>query len=193
MTSAWLREEQPDVAVERILDAADRAFVELGVSGAGMAKIAEFAGCSRGTLYRYFETRHDLHRAYVERVAHQIMERVGRQLEGIDDPRERLVEGTLRAIREVRRRPGTAAWFEPGVASLAARMSRSSEMVETLTSAFVSKLAGFPGDAGEGRLRARWLVRVIVSLLAMPGESAREERLLVERFVAPVLAPAGRR
>ena len=43
MAGGWLREEEPEAAVGKILDAADKAFVELGVSGAGMAKIAEFA------------------------------------------------------------------------------------------------------------------------------------------------------
>ena len=64
MTSgAWRREEDSGPAVDKILEAAERAFVELGVSAAGMAEIARFAGCSRGTLYRYFENRHALHLA----------------------------------------------------------------------------------------------------------------------------------
>ncbi len=192
MAQAWLREEQPDVAVAKILDAADRAFVELGVSAAGMAEIAEYAGCSRGTLYRYFESRHRLHVAYVNRAAVRIVESVRAGIAGIDDPRRRLVESILRSVREVRRNPGTAAWFEPGVAELAARMSRSSELVETLTAAFVSELQGGRAGDRDGRLAGRWLVRVIVSLLSMPGRSAAEERALVERFVVPGLVPGPR-
>ena len=198
MTGAWGREEQPDLAVEKILDAADKAFGELGVAGAGMAQVAEFAGCSRGTVYRYFPNRHELHMAYVERSALGMVERLHAELAGIDDPRRRLVEGILRSVREVRRNPGTAAWFEPGASGMAARMSRTSEVIETLTTRFVSALLGTgeggTGEGGtgegaaEGRLRARWFVRVIVSLLAMPGESEAEERALVERFVAPALA-----
>ena len=34
---------------------------------------------------------------------------------------------------------------------------------------------------------ARWLVRVIVSLLTVPGGDEAEERRLLERFVAPVV------
>jgi hypothetical protein len=70
---------------------------------------------------------------------------------------------------------------------MAARMSRSSEVIEVLTATFVSELLEPGGPASSRRLGARWLVRVIVSLLAMPGESAAEERALVERFVAPAL------
>ena len=36
-------------------------------------------------------------------------------------------------------------------------------------------------------LAARWVVRVIVSLLIAPGRDDAEERAMVERFVAPGL------
>ena len=38
MKNAWGREERPELAVERILDAAEKAFIELGVSAVGMAE-----------------------------------------------------------------------------------------------------------------------------------------------------------
>ncbi|MDJ0867087.1 MAG: TetR/AcrR family transcriptional regulator [Myxococcota bacterium] len=189
MARGWGREEQPGLAAERILDAAEKAFIELGVSAAGMAEIARYAGCSRGTLYRYFPTRHDLHLAYVERATLAINERLRERFAHIEDPRRRLTEAILGSLQEVRRDPGTAAWFEPGASGMAARMSRSSEVVETLNARFVSALFGAREDDPDGRLRARWLARVVVSLLAMPGESEAEERELVERFVAP-LVPA---
>ena len=43
---AWLREEQADLAVDKILDAAARAFADLGVSRTRMGHIARYAGCS---------------------------------------------------------------------------------------------------------------------------------------------------
>jgi AcrR family transcriptional regulator len=187
VSRGWGREDQPDLAVDRILDAAEKAFVERGVTAVGMADVAEVAGCSRGTLYRYFDSRHALHTAYVNRAAARMLERLRIELASIDDPRERLVEGILRAIREVRRDPGTAAWFEPGAEQIAARMSRSSEVVDGITGAFVSELLGGRSGDRERRLRARWVVRVIVSFLAFPGASPAEERALVERFVAPAL------
>ncbi len=186
---AWLREEQPEVAVERILDAAEKAFIEHGVSATGMARVAEYAGCSRGTLYRYFKTRHDLHVAYVNRTALAIVERVGAQVAPIEDPRKRLVESILASIREVRASPGAAAWFEPSVSGTAARVSRSSEVVEAFTAAFAAEQRGGQRAAAESRLAARWLTRVIVSLLATPGESEAEERELVERYAIAGLLP----
>jgi hypothetical protein len=61
--------------------------------------------------------------------------------------------------------------------------------VDRLTTPFVSELFGTQGRDPESRMRASWLVRVIVSLLALPGDSEEEEREQVERFVAPVLLP----
>jgi AcrR family transcriptional regulator len=193
VSSAWLREEEPGAAVAKILDAADKAFVEVGVAEARMSSIAEYAGCSRGTLYRYFRNRHELHIAYVDRAARVMMQRVQAGLRGIEDPRERLVEAVIGSVREVRRNPGTAAWFEPGVSGLAARMGRSLEVVDRLTTTFVAELFGGQDRDAESRMRARWLVRVIISMLSLPGDGEAEERALVERFVAPVLLPVSRR
>jgi len=187
MASPWSRYDHPDLAVERILDGAEKAFVELGVSKAGMSQIARFSGCSRGTLYRYFETRHQLHEAYIHRATLEIEQRIRAQLTGIEDPRERLVVGVESAVREVRRRPGTLAWFEPGISGTAARMSRSSEAIETISTAFVRQLLGSKGRSADRRVRARWLLRIIVSLLSNPAESEAEERTIIERFVAPGL------
>jgi len=189
MRAGWLREDQPDVAVEKILDAAEKAFIEHGVSGAGMGKIAGAAGCSRGTLYRYFPNRHELHVAFVDRAALRIVERVREQARRSEaaSPTTRLTEFLLASVREVRRDPATAAWFTPGAAGAAARMGRSSEVTESLATAFVARLLGMGGQDPDSRLRARWCIRIVISLLVQPGESEAEERALVERFVAPAL------
>ncbi len=186
MSRAWLREEQADLAVEKILEAAAIAFVKLGVSRAGMADIAKYAGCSRGTLYRYFKTRHELHLAYVNHCALAISDRVRAGLAEIEDPHERLIEGVVRSCREVRAIPGAAAWFEPGDSGIAARMSGGSEVLAAMAGAFVGQLLGRDGDA-EDHMAAHWLIRVMVSLLTIPCESEEEERDLVRRFVAPCL------
>ncbi len=174
-------------AEDRILDGAEKAFERLGVSAAGMAEIAEAAGCSRGTLYRYFENRHALHLAYVKRTGLRIMERVGAEVASIGSPEKRLAAYVLATLREVRARPGTAAWFDPGARGLAARMSQTPEVVETLMEAFAADPERPARRSRERDLRARWLVRAIVSLLADPPGSAREERALVERFLVPSL------
>lgn len=51
----------------RILDAAERCFIERGFHAASMAHIAATAGMSPGLIYRYFNAKHEIVRAIVER------------------------------------------------------------------------------------------------------------------------------
>lgn len=37
--------------------------------------------------------------------------------------------------------------------------------------------------------KARWLVRVLTSLLLLPGRDAADERAMVEEFLVPIMAP----
>ena len=51
----------------RILDAAERCFIERGFHAASMAQIAATAGISPGLIYRYFSAKHKIVQAIVER------------------------------------------------------------------------------------------------------------------------------
>jgi AcrR family transcriptional regulator len=159
--------------IERILDAAGELFERHGVNGVGMAEVAAAAGCSRATLYRYVENRHALHVAFVHREAR----RIGASITATD-----VVDAVMAAIHEVRATPVLAAWFRAGDAGIAAELAGASAVIESLGAAFL----GDPDDP-DVVARACWLVRVIVSLLAVPGESEADERAMLERFVAPVV------
>ena len=169
----WVDRRTP--AVERILDAAGALFAEAGVDAVSMAQIAAASGCSRATLYRYFPDRPALQIAFVQREA----VRVGALV--VDDVAstkgDPLVAGVLSALRHVRANPALLAWFGDRDAAHTADLAQGSEVVEALGLSMAA-------DAEA----ARWLVRVIVSLLTVPGGDEAEERRLVERFVAPVVA-----
>lgn len=188
----WLGTEHGELAAERILDAAGRLFVARGVTATGMGDVARAAGCSRATLYRYFENRAELRSAYVHRAARRIGAEVAGRVDGPPDPHVRLVEAVLDVLARVRADPSLAVWFTADDSALATSIARSSSAIEAMVAAFLGA-----GDAGEGAgadvdldvtARARWLVRVIVSLLAVPGGEEAEERELLRRFVAPVVA-----
>ena len=187
MSGAWLREEQVDLAIDKILEAAARAYADLGVSRTRMGHIAQYAGCSRGTLYRYFKTRGELDLAYINRSARLLSAHLKHALAEIKDPRKRMVEGIMRAVQAVRDSPGMSAWFDPRASGSTARMSHDSQVINTLSVAFVEQVLGSEHHDPETERQGRWLVRVVVSLLTMPGESPEDERMLVERFVAPGL------
>ncbi|MFD1812091.1 TetR/AcrR family transcriptional regulator [Rhodococcus gannanensis] len=181
----WLRDERSEAAAEKILDAAADLFVARGVATTGMSDIAKAAGCSRATLYRYFDGRQALHRAFVHREARKVGDLVAAEVAGVADPADRISAAILSAVRRVRETPTLAAWFAVGDAGIASELASTSEVIEVLGVAF---LAG-SGDVEAKDLprQARWVVRVIVSLLTVPGADADDERAMVEQFVVPAL------
>lgn len=184
-TRSWLDGDYGALAAERLLDAAGELFAERGVAAVGMADVAAAAGCSRATLYRYFASRKDLRTAFVHREARRVGAAVGEELRGIADPVERTLAGVQAAIRRVRLDPTLAGWFRDESSSIAMSMAQSSPVLEAIVS-------GFLGDSAdpETQRRGRWLVRVIVSLLAVPGVDPQDEQAMLERFVPAIVLDA---
>ncbi len=183
----WLAEQRADLAAERILDAAARLFAERGPGAVGMGDIATAAGCSRATLYRYFENRQAVRLAFVHREARRIAARVFAQVETVEDAPEQVVTAMLTAVREVRSDPVLMAWFRPGESGSTGRISQDSEVIEAIAGGLFA--TSVVDREERGRL-ARWLTRVIVSLLAAPGRDEADERAMLEEFVAPLVSRA---
>lgn len=179
--TGWIGDERAQLAAQKILDAAAGLFVERGVGGVGMGEIAAAAGCSRATLYRYFADRGQLHMAFVHREAVRVGEQVAAELRaaGPVDPPEAVTVAVLSAVRRVREAPALAAWFRHDDAATSSGVAQSSTVVEAMGLSMVPD-----------PLAARWLVRVVLSLLTVPGRDDAEERAMVERFVAPAVAAA---
>jgi AcrR family transcriptional regulator len=173
---SWLAEDRGRVAAERILDAAGGLFAERGIAAVSMGDVARAVGCSRATLYRYVADRRELHLAYVHREARRVGALVAAEAAAVRDPERRAGTAILAALRHVRENPSLAAWFGAGDAGATAELAQASPVLEALG----LTLADDP-------LAARWAVRVIVSLLVVPGRDEAEERALVERFVVPGL------
>lgn len=187
-SGSWLSDERGEAAAGKILDAAADLFVVRGVASTGMAEVAKAAGCSRATLYRYFENRRALHRAFVHREARRLGESVAAAVAPIADPRERVTEAVLMSVREVRSTPTLAAWFGLGDSGLASELASTSEVIEVVGTAFLADV--WHADDAEISRRARWSVRAIVSLLTVPGIDDADERAMVEQFLVPVLLPS---
>ncbi|QIS01244.1 TetR family transcriptional regulator [Nocardia brasiliensis] len=186
--SGWLADSRAELASERILDAVRALFMEKGVGGIGMAEVAEAAGCSRATLYRYFDNRQALYVAFAGREARQVVERVWRDPARTEsaDPAQRLLDGLTALLAEVRETPHLAVWFTAENAGIVAQLSNSSAVLDALTVDFVSGLR--PGLSAQAAHRiGRWVVRAMVSLLTLPEESAEEERTMLRTFVLPFL------
>ncbi|WP_111511970.1 TetR/AcrR family transcriptional regulator [Mycobacterium kyogaense] len=183
----WLAAQRTEIAAERILDAAGELFAGQPAATVGMHEIASAAGCSRATLYRYFENREALHTAYVHRETHRIYRELTDELASITDPEQRLVQGMLRCLRMVRENPALASWFTASARPLGGEMAEQSPVIATLTEMFVGSL-GF-GDRVEQR--ARWLVRVLTSFLVFPGRDEGDEAEMLAEFVVPRVVTPG--
>jgi len=114
---------------ERILEAARLCFVKRGFHGASIADIAEEAGMSPGLMYRYFENKHAIVRAIIDRQ----LESGRRVLEEIKSS-EDLVEGILNAIE--RWRSGSADQMSaPLFLEISAEATRDPEIAATVREA----------------------------------------------------------
>ncbi len=190
MPGDWLAARRTEVAADRILDAANDLFARQEAATVGMNEIAAAAGCSRATLYRYFENRDALYTAYVHRESYRQYREMTEQIMSVTDPAERLVEGMMTSLRNVRESPALASWFATTQRPIGAEMAEKSEVIKALTEAFVVSLA--PDDPDVVERRARWLVRVMTSLLIFPGRDEADERAMIEEFVMPIVVPAAR-
>jgi len=190
MAGDWLAVRRTEVAADRILIAAGELFSKKDAATVGMHEIASAAGCSRATLYRYFENRDALHTAYVHRESYRVYRETTEQISAVVDPRERLIEGILASLRNVRERPALASWFAATQRPIGGEIAEQSQVIESLTKAFLASLG--PDDPDLAGQRARWLVRVMTSLLLFPGHNEADERSMLEQFVVPAVLPVRR-
>jgi AcrR family transcriptional regulator len=186
MPAKALVDERALAVSDGILDAAGRCFEQHGVASTSIGDIARMAGCSRPTIYRYFVDRDALRTAFVHREARRVGARVLAEVtpDHEADAGAYLVHIIEAALRAVRADATLSAWFTSAAAGEAARIAGSSAVI----AAMVDSLAASASQAADG-LASQWIVRVILSLLAMPGADQSEERLFLERFVVPVLRP----
>jgi AcrR family transcriptional regulator len=184
----WLADRRTEAAADRILDAAEQLFTEHDPAAIGINEIARAAGCSRATLYRYFESREALRTAYVHRETRRVGRAITQQTDGIEDPREQLVVSISAALRMVRENPALAAWFGSTRLPLGGEMAGQSEVITALAVGLLRSLG--PEDPATVERRARWTVRVIISLLMFPGRDEADERAMIDEFVVPILTPA---
>ena len=181
----WLADRRTEAAAEAILDAAERLFADHDPNSVGMREIAQAAGCSRATLYRYFENREALHSRYVQRWADALAEQLAERLTGIDDPQQRLVTGITESLAMVRANPALKSWFAGSGHPIGAELADRSESVTTMVTAFLAGLG--PAGADAVQRRSRWVVRVLTSLLISPGRDAADEHAMLMEFVVPVV------
>lgn len=113
------------------------------------------------------------------------------QIDGIDEPRQRLTASITTTLRMVRGNPALASGFAVTRPPIAGELAEHSEVITALAAAFVGSLG--PEEPAGAECRARWVVRVITSLLLFPGQDEADERAMIEEFVVPIVTPVSAR
>ncbi|HAS12955.1 MAG TPA: hypothetical protein DCS55_20975, partial [Acidimicrobiaceae bacterium] len=86
----------------RILDAAGRLLVDVGLEDLEVDQVAELAGVGRSTIYRRFDGRNALLAATVAHEARRLLAALADAVAGIDDPEEQLVVAFSTGLRVAR-------------------------------------------------------------------------------------------
>jgi AcrR family transcriptional regulator len=169
-----------------------------------MEGIAQAAGCSRATLYRYYQDKDDVVRAILLRKASKLAARLASELRAIEDPAQRIAEGILRAVDAVR----AERWFRsPDEAGAAAAIARVGGGPHALAQSLAPMLRpAFEAMPARGGIRLRtdvtpqeaaeWLLLTTLGMLTMnmPVSRTREEQAsFLRRFVAYTLIGPRRR
>ncbi len=184
-------------ARRRILDAAGRCIAHRGNTQFRMGEVADEAGVSRSTVYRYFPGRDDVLLGLIlKRVDHALGELV-RSLAAPDDPVRSVPEMVLARVESVDGDPLNEALFAAESTAVATALEKGSEpIVETLLRHYQPLLDRWKSA---GRLHAdldprsvvQWLHTTTLFLLA-PSWRYRppaDKREFVDQFVVRALVP----
>ena len=93
---------EADDVDRRILDAAGRLLVDVGLEELEVDQVAELAGVGRSTIYRRFDGRNALLAATVAHEARRLLAALADAVAGIDDPEDRLVTAFCAGLRLAR-------------------------------------------------------------------------------------------
>jgi AcrR family transcriptional regulator len=176
-------------ARERLLEAAARRVARGGLAGLSMAAVAEEAGVSRPTVYRYFADRRALLYAALFYAGRSLATALGEQLRRFATPAEKAVEAMLFARAEILRDPVLGALWGATVldAFSVAGITRPSAVAWSRHA--LKDLIGAAGwHHDEADEAVETMLRMLLSLLAAP-EPRRDEAEL-RGFLVRRLLPA---
>jgi AcrR family transcriptional regulator len=176
---AWAGQPpQRQAARERLLDAAARCIARDGLAATGIASVADEAGVSRPTVYRYFEDREALVEAALHRAAAALLAEMKAHLTRFATPEKKAVEAVLFALREVPAHPVLRqAWNAPLVEAAIVKSSSGPLALSLCGEALEGLSASAGWSPAEAREAIETTLRFTLSLLLAP-EPHRGERAL---------------
>jgi AcrR family transcriptional regulator len=190
------QQRHPGVDLDAVLDAATSCYLRFGVAKTTAADIAQGVGVSRATLYRRFGSHEAIFLAVLARESTAMAVDAELHLADLEDPGERILEGMMFAIEEIRHRPVHAAVFGGDSAAWAATQAIHVEALRHIGEAGVRPLLA--SSLADGSLSDQdmsdlidWILRVLISYAAVPGDGGRqpeEIRRQLETWFLPAFA-----
>jgi AcrR family transcriptional regulator len=176
----WLFDDgRRATATERIYTAATELIQRDGMDAFSVDALAAATHCSRATIYRYVGGKRDIREAVLARAATRIVETVRASVDGRTGA-DRVLTAIEVAVAEIRIDPA-GQMFVDSARDGGWNWLTSSQAVTN----FAAELTGLAADDPHA---ARWIVRLVLSLLLLPDTDARAEHRMLQRFVAPAFA-----
>ena len=185
----------PGAARERLLEAAARCVARDGLPGLSMAALAEEAGVSRPTVYRYFPDRGAAIEATLFHAGRGLAASLAEQLRRHATPAQKAVEAMVFVLDEIPRDPVLGAlWGATLLDAFAVAGITRPTAVSWARHALKDLVQAAGWSADEAVEAVETMLRMLLSLLAAPEprRSQAELRGFLMRRLVPALgfAPA---
>lgn len=182
-------------ARQRIVDAAARCIDRHGVAKTTLSDVAADLGVTRQTVYRHGGSMNEIVSQVAAQGAAAFVDRLVAHLAGVGGPAEAVVEGFVFCVETVPHDPRLNLLLELGDAGTFGRAATSPETLEY----GARMLRRFPVDWADAGMTdadlpglSEMILRLLISMLqnpTSPPRPAADVRALLERWLAPALAP----
>jgi len=178
-------------ARRRLIEATLRCSERFGPERVTLGDVAEEAGVTRPTVYRYFDTGEELLRAAFVVATGGILERTVAHARSFAEAGERFVEAFVYLWREIPADPHLGPIFTRGEEGRRARSNLLSELSLEVGSRLLRSLSDDWGRLKPEELDEflEILIRLLDSFLLEPGPHPRDEdelRAFLRRWVLPM-------
>ncbi|WP_213574590.1 TetR/AcrR family transcriptional regulator [Rhodococcus sp. USK13] len=183
-----------DEASRRIVAAAVELIGQTG-SAISIADVAESLGVIRQTVYRYFPSADALMRAAAIASVDGFLDRLTRQVKGIEDPVDAMIEAVVYTLAEVRRTPHlgillSSSYSNVDPEGITSHEARTFGM--TMIKRFDVDWEGCGYDDPDLADLVEYVLRTMQSFFVSPGNPPRsddEMRRYLRRWMGPAIAP----
>ena len=178
---------------ERTLDAAESCLQRFGLAKTTIEDVAQASALSRATIYRQFGNRDGLLLALATRDAERTAADAEFFLQQFDDVGSWIIEGMMFCLREIPKRPVLSQFLAPQELGAASRMLLTSDRMLAIGAEILRPM--FEPARREGLLQRdleldsliEWVLRILMSFLAVSGPPSRTEEDLRELLRAMLL------